>query len=361
MNMTPGMMGTASQMRAPHHASHTHPSTLLHGAPLQPHPVRPTANTHYLAYHQYLLQQVMRDEVAIQQRKSNVKRFGATWIRPPGVVKTLQVKLEEEQEKKEAAEQARREAMMQDLLSAQEEAARRAEQEAQGGEEVDEMERDLDAEVPEAADDEDEDEDDDDDDDDEDDEDEDEDDEEEEEEEEEPPVMSRSQNHRTSTYANEENLLHGSFVGGDEDLAPGATRHFLDAEDAEIDGRAQDMRDFGVVERDLDNDVPEAEGWEHTDTEEEDSSGAEDEDEDLTGQINTQEVTEDLDLESSFHIVTRRRSRRGGRQSGGGLQAAQQSRSSFGTPQQMEVTTPSSAPRDRSWLMRRFRGARTGG
>jgi hypothetical protein len=49
-------------------------------------------------------------------------------------------------------------------------------------------------------------------------------------------------------------------------------------EDAELDGRLQDERDM-AMEGDLDNDVPEAGSYEHTDTEEEDDTSSSDEDE----------------------------------------------------------------------------------
>jgi Apc15p protein len=298
----------------------------------------------------------MRDEVAIEHRKNNVRRFGAHWIRPPGVVKTLQAKLEEEQERREAAEQMRREAAMQEMVEAQNEAAARtAAQETEAGEPDAEMERDLDADVPEAEEEDADDEDDEDDDDDEDEDDEDlEEDEDEDEDDENPSAPAARNANRRSTF-NEDNLLHGSFVGGDEELAPGSTQHFLDAEDAELDGRAQDMRDFGFIERDLDDDVPEAEGWEHTDSEAEDSSEMEEDNVEQT----PRDQTVEMDIESSFHSITRRRSRGRGRYSGGPEPLVQPAlRSSFGAAE--ETSQVGASPRDGGWLMRRLRGARRG-
>jgi hypothetical protein len=300
----------------------------------------------------------MRDEVEIERRKTNVRKFGANWIRPPGVAKTLQARWEEEAEKKESLEQARREAVMQELLNAQEEvAARAAQPAAEEGAEDAEMERDLDAEVPDAEDEEDEEDDDDEVDDEEEDEDEDDDDgdglplpa----------PTGARTANRR-STFNPDDSLIHGSFVGADEGLAPGSTQNFLAAEDAELDGRAQDMRDFGVVGRDLDDDIPEAGSYEHTDTEYEESSDLDAEDQQLAQNNTLEEDTEEMDLESSFHAASRRRSRRGGRQSGGipdALQQLQQqpSRNSFGA---REESSRAEGSRDGSWLMRRLRGAR---
>lgn len=66
-----------------------------------------------------------------------------------------------------------------------------------------------------------------------------------------------------------ESMIEGSMVGGDG-FSPARAERYLEVEDAELDGRAQDMRDLGV-ERDLDEEIPEAGSYEHTDTEEETS------------------------------------------------------------------------------------------
>jgi hypothetical protein len=203
------------------------------------------------------------------------------------VPKTFQARLDEEVERREQLEMQRREAQMAELTAAEEaqrqqqalaEQARAQEQEAADGV----QERDLDAEIPDADAVEDMDED------------EDEDgqeevgDEDQEEEDSEAEVTGRF---------NEDSLLEGSIVGGDG-LEPGQTQSFLDAEDAELDGRAQDMRDLGH-ERDLDEDIPEAGSYEHTDTEAEDET---DEDED--------DGNEEM-MNSSFSLPgSRRRSRR---------------------------------------------------
>jgi hypothetical protein len=173
--------------------------------------------------------------------------------------------LDEEVERKEQAELARREAVMAELTAA-EDAQRLA---AQGGEAVvvvaedDDLEDgagevDLDADVPDAdapgeaseGDDE------------RDSDDDEVDDDDEEEEDEENDVASAS-------HFNDESLIEGSLVGGDG-LAPGQTQGFLDAEDAELNGRAQDLRDLGGGV-DLDADIPEAGSYEHTDTDQDDS------------------------------------------------------------------------------------------
>jgi hypothetical protein len=206
--------------------------------------------------HHRLAEQLLADEKAIEARKLNVRRFGAGWLRPPGVAKTFQARLDEEQERREQAEVARREAQMAEL------AAAAAQQEQVPVEVMDEEgERDLDAEVPDADAEVTESE-------------EDEDDDEEEEEEVEGNVTIEP-----SRFC-EESMLEGSLVGGDG-FSPARAERYLDAEDAEMDGRAQDMRDLGV-ERDLDEEIPEAGSYEHTDTEEEtdDSESCSDDDED---------------------------------------------------------------------------------
>jgi len=197
------------------------------------------------------LVQLQADEQVIETRKHNVRRFGAGWLRPPGVAKTLQSKLEEEQERLEQLEMARRDAE----LRAQEEAAQQA---AMGnnlggldGEAVqDQEERDLDAEVPEAeelglASDE----------------------EEEDEEEEEATA---------DVTFNEESLLEGSLDGEGQAV--------LEMEDAELDGRLQDERDLDMA-GDLDDDVPEAGSYEHTDTEQEEDSSEDEATDNLRSQL----------------------------------------------------------------------------
>lgn len=176
------------------------------------------------------------DEQIIQLRKFNVKRYGAGWLRPPGVSKTLQSKLEEAQEQLEQMEMQRRDAE----LRAQEEAAQRANIDIPGGDGdglPDQEERDLDADVPEA----------------------------------EPTDLASDEDaeYTASVTFHESSLLQGSPSDG--------RQMALDMEDAELDGRLQDERDLGM-EGDLDDDVPEAGSYEHTDTEQEDDSSS-DEDE----------------------------------------------------------------------------------
>jgi hypothetical protein len=161
-----------------------------------------------------------------------VRRFGAAWLRPPGVAKTFQARMDEDQERAEQAEMARREAQMMEMAAVAE--AGMTGQEVQGGEE--EEERDLDADVPEAEEARDDD----------------------------------SDASGADVTFNEESLMEGSIDGDG--------REMLAMEDAELAGRLQDERDLGV-ERDLDDSIPEAGSYQHTDTELEDDSSEEEESE----------------------------------------------------------------------------------
>jgi hypothetical protein len=197
------------------------------------------------------LAQLLHDENKLKQRKENVRRFGAGWIRPPGVAKTYQARMDEEAERAEQMETARREAVMLEMQQAAA-AQNGLPTEGEEGEEEEEEERDLDDEVPDAdaledLDDEDDTED----------------------------IDVGEGDTETGILGvqegevtfNEESLLEGS-VDGDGHL-------MLAMEDAELVGRLQDQRDLGMEigeERDLDEDVPEAGSYEHTDTEEEDDS-----------------------------------------------------------------------------------------
>ncbi|KAI9661414.1 MAG: hypothetical protein M1831_003147 [Alyxoria varia] len=161
------------------------------------------------------LELVRADEELLSYRKANIRRFGAGWLRPPGVPKTYQAMIDEAVERAEQEALARREAAINEAQAAAEEEARQQmAMDVDGGGVItgDGMERDLDDEVPEAnedGDDEDEDE--------------------------------------------------------DED------------EDDEEEGYSSDEA-AQQQERDLDNSIPEAGSYQHTDTEVEDSTTS-DEDE----------------------------------------------------------------------------------
>jgi hypothetical protein len=180
------------------------------------------------------------DEKLIEQRKLNVRRFGAAWLRPPGVAKTFQARMDEDQERAEQAEMARREAQLLEMAQAAEAEAGNAE-----AEQEQEEERDLDADVPDAE-------------------------EEEDEEEDEDEEDSDEEVTGVDVTFNEESLMEGSIDGDGRDE--------LEMEEAELIGRLQDERDLGL-ERDLDDSVPEAGSYQHTDTElEDDTSEEEDSD-----------------------------------------------------------------------------------
>ena len=90
------------------------------------------------------------EEDALRARKSNVRRFGATWLRPPGVPKTYQAMVDEAAERAEQEAIARREqAMAEQAAAAEEEARRLRGMDGEGESEVEGMERDLDEGVPE--------------------------------------------------------------------------------------------------------------------------------------------------------------------------------------------------------------------
>ncbi|KAF2826398.1 hypothetical protein CC86DRAFT_455902 [Ophiobolus disseminans] len=192
-------------------------------------------------YQSALLAALTQDENTIEQRKLNVRRFGAGWIRPPGINKTLQATDDEKLEKEEQEMMQRREQVMMDLAAAQQDAAN-AEARAQGEEEEGQdqtEERDLDDEVPEAegsasevsaSDSSDE----------------------------EGSVTDEGGENDTTVPFNEDSFIEGSMLEAE-------VSHMLEMEEAEMAGVLQD-------ERDLDDDVPEAGSYEHTDSELEDES-----------------------------------------------------------------------------------------
>lgn len=227
------------------------------------------------------LAQLLADEQAISHRKHNIRRFGAGWIKPPGVAKTLQAETEEKAEREEQEALQRREQMMMDMQAQQEaeEARNRAaaaEEQAEGEEE---QERDLDEEIPDADGEEEE----------EDDEDITDSDEEDEDDEEEPEEMQSelqsemlSQMHSEIPVAeditfNEESMFADTSMAAldEESREQERYRHL---QEAELTGVAQDELDLGI-ERDLDDSVPEAGSYQHTDSELEDSDSDDEDDE----------------------------------------------------------------------------------
>jgi hypothetical protein len=243
-----------------------------------------------------MLTALAADENAIYQRKQNVRRFGAGWIRPPGVAKTLQALKDEELEKEEQEAMARREQIMMDLAAAQQDAANaearmRGEEADMDDDDDDENggEHDLDDDVPEAVNSSDE---------------------------------SASASASDSDSGSESDSDNGesfsdasphargsesmpfnedSFIEGSQLEAEVSA--MLEHEEAEMAGVLQD-------ERDLDDDVPEAGSYEHTDSELSDS----DTDADMTADLRL--VTPATARSTRSTRSTRRSSRRRRRSSG---------------------------------------------
>ncbi|KAF7448388.1 Apc15p domain containing protein [Pyrenophora tritici-repentis] len=198
-----------------YNTTHTDFSDSSHSPPNTSHGHRrPTSHHGSHQNHNAFLAALTADENTITQRKLNVCRFGAGWLRPIGVSKTLQQIRDEELEKEE-----------QELMQRREQA-----------------EVDLDDDVPEAQ---------------------------------SNSSESESESESGSSSGEEE---EGSEEGREESTVPfnedsfiegsmleAEVSHMLEMEEAEMAGVLQD-------ERDLDDDVPEAGSYEHTDSELEDSS-----------------------------------------------------------------------------------------
>ncbi|KAL8720565.1 MAG: hypothetical protein Q9225_002584 [Loekoesia sp. 1 TL-2023] len=202
-----------------------------------------------------LLETLRDDELAIRNRKANIRRFGAGWLRPPGVSKTLQGMADERAEREEQELVAGREAAMLEAQAAaeEEEAAAAAAAAAElgitdaGGQPAEEAGMNLDDEVPDAGD-----------------------------------IMGGWESSDESETGGDENNVHVRDTGiqhdGEEisiaiDADVGAS--FTGAgEEGEGDYDVPGMLEGGGG-RDLDDDVPEAGSYQHTDTEVEDESSFE--------------------------------------------------------------------------------------
>ncbi|MCJ1314222.1 hypothetical protein MMC25_007902 [Agyrium rufum] len=253
---------------------------------------------------------LLADENAIEARKANIRRFGCGWLRPPGVSKTLQVSWDEKAEREEQEAVAAREAALLEAQAMAEEQERLGaaggggegeqvgggedgeEGMVEGDEGMGEGERDLDAEIPDADVDVDADVDEDED------------------------IEGEEGDAWASSNEDEDDNRRaargggGGGGGGDEngDLAgelrtpvrrrlipqrPGAVGFFGDeeeegglsvgegdgdyADDAAVGMEGQSGYGFGTDgARDLDEDVPEAGSYQHTDTDVEDMSDADD-------------------------------------------------------------------------------------
>ncbi|KAK3216679.1 hypothetical protein GRF29_1g635470 [Pseudopithomyces chartarum] len=199
--------------------------------------------THGSASNRSLFTQLLIDEAKQSQRNSNIRHFGATWIRPPGIQKTYQAMIDEEKELREQEAIAAREQHMLDLAAAQQDAANAEAREANGEEEI-EGERDLDDEVPEA------------------------------ESSESDVSASESDNEVTEDEEGEEEesradvtFNEDSFIEGS--MIEGRVGQMLALEEASMEGSL-------LEEHDMDDDIPEAGDYEHTDSSLMDSSDEDD-------------------------------------------------------------------------------------
>nr|OQO29135.1 hypothetical protein B0A51_02719 [Rachicladosporium sp. CCFEE 5018] len=230
---------SAPQPSTTHHARQTRPSS----SSTSSRPKEPTA-----------LALLTADEGSLAARKKAIRNFGAYWIRPPGIPKTLQAMHEEEIERREQEELERQERNMADLAAEQQAgelaAARQAGQEGEGWVEgqdgMEDGERDLDAEVPEA----------------------------------EEVGMGD-----TTEFDESEALTGGSLLSAADAEAEEPEEEIMvytAMEEAELMGVVDEEAELGLLhsegegedmgERDLDDDVPDAGSYQHTDTEVEDSS-----------------------------------------------------------------------------------------
>ncbi len=85
----------------------------------------------------------------MERRKENIRNYGSSWIKPPGIPKSLYQLREEKREMLEHQEALRREALATELAQAEAEAAEAGAEMAQGVDEMEEV-RDLDDDIPDA-------------------------------------------------------------------------------------------------------------------------------------------------------------------------------------------------------------------
>ncbi|KAL2066202.1 hypothetical protein VTL71DRAFT_2273 [Oculimacula yallundae] len=123
---------------------------------------QPTSNPHdhttthqqssrrHLPPHRTPLSRLRHDEEYMERRKQNITNYGSSWIKPPGVQKSLHQQREEKREMEEHQEAVRREALAQEL--AEVETAEGVDELLQGEGMDGELEevRDLDDDVPDA-------------------------------------------------------------------------------------------------------------------------------------------------------------------------------------------------------------------
>ena len=163
------------------------------------------------------------DENAILNRKRNIRRYGAGWLRPPGIPKTLQGMDDERAEREEQERAANRDFEYYEAQRVAEAEARAQEQEgiAPGEGEQQGVERDLDDDVPDAD------------------------------------IDVEDEDYEPYEDFDE------PYGGWESGMVAVPTT------EEEVDG------DYAEGERDLDEEVPEAGSYQHTDTELEDESSEE--------------------------------------------------------------------------------------
>ncbi|KAK7948297.1 uncharacterized protein PG986_009183 [Apiospora aurea] len=227
------------------------------------------------------LARLRADEQLLDRRLHNISNFGSTWLKPPGIAKTLHQLREERREQEEHQEALRREQLAQELAEAEAAGAGPGDgvledqaQDGMGDVQLDGA-RDLDEDIPEAEDNdfglsgEDEDEEDDEDEDDEDDDEDDPDDTIEHPEQraaraQQALMAQRMQQAPDPFRGHAANTSQGnSFYGGEDEVDDEDQAHMIEEED--LDGEGGDMD----MEANLDDDIPDAEsamGYEHTDT-----------------------------------------------------------------------------------------------
>ncbi|MCJ1474999.1 hypothetical protein MMC13_003659 [Lambiella insularis] len=156
------------------------------------------------------------DEAAIELRKANIRRFGAGWLKPPGVAKTLQGMIDEKAEREEQEANGLRELEALDQARLLEEQGAAGDTDAgllgDDDSEAEEHERDLDQDIPDAE-----------------------------------------EEHEWIDDEADDGLPSAEGEGD-----------YADEEGIDLDG--------GTQGRDLDDDVPEAGSYQHTDTDVEDES-----------------------------------------------------------------------------------------
>ncbi|MCJ1357315.1 MAG: hypothetical protein MMC33_007311 [Icmadophila ericetorum] len=150
--------GEAHDLWYPSVARHFYTFPTANTATNQDHPARHAQQYRNAHPHEpppkSMLSELRKNERAIEEKKAAIRRFGAGWLKPPGINKTLQGMDDDRAEREEQeAVQMREQAMME----AQAAAEAQAEAEAQAAAEMEVEEdgegvemRDLDEDIPEA-------------------------------------------------------------------------------------------------------------------------------------------------------------------------------------------------------------------